>query len=88
MAHYMGFCVMFLHLDATMEHAMDPITVAKYMGFQEAKGNKPSTINKVGGGGFKGWGCMCASTTMPPSHSCPHLPLPSLSHRLPTSLPT
>jgi hypothetical protein len=55
LGQYIGFCVKWLHLDATMEWVMRPLVVAKFLGFQEAKGNKPSTINKVGAS-WCGWG--------------------------------
>lgn len=88
LAQYMGFLVKFLHLHATMEHVMDPLLVAKFIGFQEAKGNKPGTINKVRevGGMWHGlaWHA-CKPLLGTPQPLCA---LPPLPHRLPTTWPT
>lgn len=78
LAQYMGFLVKFLHLHATMEHVMDPLLVAKFIGFQEAKGNKPGTINKVRevGGMWHGLACMQAPPWHTPTLVCPPTPPP------------
>lgn len=44
---FVGFCVLHLDDDATMELIMYPQLIAKYMGFHLAKGNSDSTLNKI-----------------------------------------
>ena len=41
---YIGFCVLFQHVGASFEHIMDPMLVAKYVGFLIAKGRAASSI--------------------------------------------
>lgn len=45
MREFIGFCVKWLHLPATMEHVLNPQVVSKYIGFHLAKGNTHGTIN-------------------------------------------
>lgn len=47
MDEFIGFCTKWLHLMPTMEHAMDPQVVAKYMGFHVAKGTQHSTLKRI-----------------------------------------
>lgn len=44
---FVGFCVLWMGLEPTMEHLMSPILVAKYVGFMIAKGLSTSTIKKA-----------------------------------------
>lgn len=44
---FIGFCVLHLHLDPMMELLMEPLYVAKYLGFHVAKRTSFSTINKM-----------------------------------------
>ena len=44
---FVGFCVTHLNLEASMEHVMDPMLVAKFWGFLMAKGGQLSTFKKV-----------------------------------------
>ena len=46
-SQFLGFCLSHLHLSPTLEHIMRPTLVAKFIGFHEAKGSKPSTIKRV-----------------------------------------
>lgn len=44
---FVGFCAKWLNLKPTMEHALDPQVVAKYMGFHVAKGSKEGTLKRI-----------------------------------------
>lgn len=44
---FVGFCLLHLDVDPSIELIMFPQLIAKYMGFHLARGNSPSTLNKI-----------------------------------------
>lgn len=47
MDEFIGFCAKWLNLTPTMEHALSPQVVAKYMGFHVAKGSEERTLKRI-----------------------------------------
>lgn len=47
MDEFIGFCAKWLNLTPTMEHALSPQVVAKYMGFHVAKGTQEGTLKRI-----------------------------------------
>lgn len=47
MDEFVGFCSLHLDCVPTMDLIMYPQLIAKYMGFHVARGNSPSTLNKI-----------------------------------------
>lgn len=62
---FVGFCSLHLGFEPSMELIMYPQLIAKYMGFHMAKGNSPSTLNKIARQMMRGiWFVI--------SHECPN----------------